>query len=248
MVQVDVLASDIDQDLDLYASTGAVQNSNLTQSTSPNGEESVRLIHNDGPLYFVVMPYEAARGDYELSVTCTEFLDEFEPNNSIEQAGFLDCNSNTAHFMEQGERDWFALPLDENEPYSFNIQADGDFDLDLYITTSASENDVVEQSTTPTGNEGVQSQALQYQLYAVVVPFREATGVYTLNFQCPNREITTPEKSTNEEEKLELQTTSVKTQSVNGCGCHAAPSSNRHGGALILLLFLSGRILRRRKQ
>ena len=249
MVQVDVLASDIDQDLDLYASTGAVQNSNLTQSTSPNGEESVRLVHDGGPLYFVVMPYEAARGDYELSVTCTEFLDEFEPNNSIEQAGFLDCNTSTTQFMAQGERDWFALPLEENEPYSFNIQADGQIDLDLYITTSASETDIVEQSTTPTGVEGVQAQGLQYQLYAVVVPFRDATGFYTLDFQCPDREVPVPEESVDEkEDNLNLETTQVKTQSVAGCGCHAAPKTNWNGGLFGLLLLAGSRLLRRRKQ
>ena len=62
------------------------------------------------------MPYEAARGDYTLEVTCEEFLDEYEPNNTIEQAGFIDCNTSTTHFMAQEERDWFALPITENEP------------------------------------------------------------------------------------------------------------------------------------
>jgi serine protease len=221
MVEVKVLAADVTQDLDLYVNDGNIQNGNLTQSTSPNGEESVSLVYSNGPLFFVVMPYEAARGDYTLEVSCSEFLDEYEPNNTIEQSGFLDCNTTTTHFMEQGERDWFALPVTENEAYSLDVIASGGFDLDLYVTTGATENDIVEQSATPEGSESVQANGILGQLYAVVLPFRQATGVYTINFQCPERPVPQAEEDI-EEEDLNLETTQIKTQSVDGCACQGS--------------------------
>ena len=41
MVEVKIIADDVSQDLDLYVNDGNIQNGNLSQSTSPDGEESV---------------------------------------------------------------------------------------------------------------------------------------------------------------------------------------------------------------
>ena len=246
MVEVKIIADDVSQDLDLYVNDGNIQNGNLSQSTSPDGEESVSLVYNNGPLYFVVMPYEAARGDYTLEVTCEEFLDEYEPNNTIEQAGFIDCNTSTTHFMAQEERDWFALPITENEPYSFEVISEGDFDLDLYITTGATEDTIIEQSATPAGNESVQANGIQNQLYAVVLPFRQATGVYTINFTCPERPMPQPEE-TLEEETLNIEPANIQTQSVDGCACTASQHAPIRSTTWSLLVLLGFWISRRKR-
>ena len=124
--------------------------------------------------------------------------------------------------------------------------SEGDFDLDLYITTGATEDTIVEQSATPSGTENVQANGIQNQLYAVVLPFREATGVYTINFMCPDRPMPQPEEEI-EEEDLNIEPARVKTQSVDGCACSASQHAPFLPATWALLGLLGFRISRRKR-
>ena len=130
--------------------------------------------------------------------------------------------------------------------YSFEVISEGDFDLDLYITTGATEDTIIEQSATPAGNECVQANGIQNQLYAVVLPFRQATGVYTINFTCPERPMPQPEE-TLEEETLNIEPANIQTQSVDGCACTASQHAPIRSTTWSLLVLLGFWISRRKR-
>lgn len=192
IVTVDVAAQGA-FDLDLYVTTGQGSNE-VGRSTSPTGTESVQVAApGAGTLEVSVLSYDGAQGAYTLGLACENLDDEFEPNDSPDAATPLMCNTSHALFMAPSDRDWFSLQVDPGEPFEVNIEAQGAFDLDLYVTTGPTTDDVVAESTTPEGVEVVTFTRDQQELWAAVVPWQDATGPYTISLDCPNREVIEPE-------------------------------------------------------
>jgi serine protease len=180
-------------DLDLFMHQpipGASEVEEIGRSAGPSGNERAVALAPGGDVLVQIISYDGAAGGYSLGVTCEDLDDDLEPNNSIDTATDLSCFFEADLFMAPGDRDWFRLDVEPGEPFDLEVIAEqpDTVDLDLYITTGTTFDDVVAESTSPTGQERVEFTAEEGGTWAVVLPFRDASGPYHLNLLCPNRE------------------------------------------------------------
>jgi len=118
--------------------------------------------------------------------------DVYEENDSWAEAPTLGCNASYELFAATGDLDWFQLELPIGA--SLNATVDGGSqDLDLYVTNGPTNDNVLGESATPTGQESVTLSNLGGTIGIVVAPWETATGAYTLALSCGGVDIPDPD-------------------------------------------------------
>lgn len=107
--------------------------------------------------------------------------DAFEPNGGWEERAPIACGDDLSLFMAEGDIDWFtfAAPADV-----VGVRVFSGVDLDLFVTVGPTNDDVLDASTTETGNEAVELAAGGGELAVAVLPWMEASGDYRLVVSC----------------------------------------------------------------
>jgi MYXO-CTERM domain-containing protein len=250
-------------DLDLFMHRplpGQAEVDEIGRSAGPSGNEQAIALAPGGDVLVQIISYDGAAGNYSLGLACDDLDDELEPNNNIESATDLSCFFEGDLFMAPGDRDWFRLDVEPGEPFDLEVVADepDTVDLDLYITTGQTFDDVIAESTSPTGQERVEFTSTNDVTWAVVLPFRDASGPYSLNLLCPNRErpvVEPPVEEPPAEEPVDQMPTPddalspdvdvAPVELLGGCS-HATGGASGSPLALAALLPLAWALRRRR--
>ncbi|MEW5855245.1 MAG: PPC domain-containing protein [Myxococcota bacterium] len=160
-IQVDVLFTDADGDLDLRLrdSNQAV----VASSTSTNDDENLTYTAATGGTFYIqVYGWQGAANDYVMNITVTQPAgctdDNQEPNNGSAAARALPTSPASLKICP-GDDDWFTVSLVAGETFSVSAaftHANGDLDLRLYDTDGTT---VLASSVTSNNTESINVQA-----------------------------------------------------------------------------------------
>lgn len=175
-----------DLDLRLYDQDGETV---LAESTSTLQGESLRFALEDAGLYFIeVFANTPAVNSYELTLGFIDCEDDFEPNDTFEEA-FNAAPGDYNSLLCPGDADFFAVTLAEGETLlaaaSF-INDEGNINLRLYDTDGVTELDASE--STFANSEVIAFTATVAGDYFIEVfsPDAETLNTYDLNFTVDN--------------------------------------------------------------
>lgn len=117
--------------------------------------------------------------------------DAYEENDSWNAAPTLDCGASYELFAGLGDQDWFLFDVPAGSTFEAFLDG-GDQDLDLFVTDGPTNDNVVAESTSPTGQESVALTGASGTLAVVMAPWENASGAYALVVTCGGG-ITEPE-------------------------------------------------------
>ena len=157
----------LDTYMELYQDGSMVYNDDDSGS---DGNASVVFDPVPGAEYKVlVRGYSSADlGPYELEIdTMVVELDEYEPNNSMDEATLIELNSTQSHslFMSD-EIDWFTFTLENADNINFETYGD----MDTYVIMYDSQGNTIQESDDDgTGYNGKISMYLKSGVYYCTV-------------------------------------------------------------------------------
>lgn len=117
--------------------------------------------------------------------------DALEENDDFASAkGGVACGDTASLQANAGDQDWFLLDTLPGQSIDIAINAQNGADLDLYVLTGPTNNDIIASSETPTGNESLHIDGDGGAVRVLVNPFVDTqngvshAGPYTITIGC----------------------------------------------------------------